>query len=249
MKRLFLFAALAVFALASCNSDNADDKKVKFTVDTDATVNRGESNKMDAEMKQLAAMLDAHIDAEVKSGKVHKEAFPGYDFGMNERKITRKTKKLARKGEVEKYRKAKKRTYAYAYLMPLMGEDVPAFIDFVYNEKGEMFKGEGIIDVPKGSSSMDILNLTTDLFKEWYGQPAFDLPQYNYCQRHIWVDGNRMIDLRCEVDGVAFSFYNLNEETPNLFEVTTPQEDNNSEDDNPLIQDEPADDEQNIQTH
>ena len=109
MKKLILFAALAVFALASCKTDKPTDK-AKFTLDTDATVNRGESKNIAAEMKQMAAMLDAHIDAEVKSGKVHKEAFPGYDFGMNERKITRKTKKLARKGDVEKYRKAKKRT-------------------------------------------------------------------------------------------------------------------------------------------
>lgn len=248
MKRLFLFASLAIFALASCNLDKPQEANAKFTVDTDATVNRGEVKNMDAEMKQLAVMLDAHIDAEVKSGKVHTEAFPGYDFGMNERKITRKTKYLARKGEVEKYRKAKKRTYAYAYLLPLMKEEVPAFIDFNYNEKGEMFKGEGVIDVPKGSSSMDILNLTSDLFKKWYGDPAFDLPQYNYCKRHIWVDGNRLIDLRCEVDGVAFSFYNLTEETPNLFEITTPQ-DEETDEDNPLIQDGPTtDEEQNIQT-
>ncbi len=247
MKRLFLFLTLSILILGSCNSDRPKDGSGgKYLVDAQNSTNRGEPAM--TEEQKLALAIEEHINAEIKKGKVYKEALPGYNFGMSEKNITKKTKKLARKGDAEKYRKAKKRTYAYAYLMPIFNDELPAFIDFQYNKEGKMFKGEGVMDIPKGSSSMDVLNLTSDLFKEWFGEPSFDLPKYNYCARYIWVDGNRLVDLRCEVDGVAFSFYNLLEETPDLFAVTSPAEDKYDQN-RPLLEENPdKDEEQTLQT-
>ena len=245
MKKLILFALAATFALASCNSDNPN-KNTKFVVDTDGTNNRGEI-KM-SEQEQTMMKVYATIEAEKKSGKTYKEVFPGYDFGMNAKQIERTNKKMARKGEVEKYKKAQKRTYAYAYNMPILGGDAPALFNFAFDKEGKMFKGEGVIKVPSGSSSLDILNVTADLFNEWFEtKPTFELPTYNYCARYVWVTGNRMVDLRCEVEGVVVSFYNLDEEVPNLYEQA-PVEAPTKEEINPLLKEETDSKEETMQT-
>lgn len=244
MKKLILFALAATFALTACNSDNPN-KDTKFIVDTDSSTNRGEANI--SEQEQTMMKIYAHIEAEKKSGKVYKEVFPGYDFGMNAKQIERTNKKMARKGEVEKYRKAQKRTYVYAYNMPIMGGDAPALFNFAFDKDGKMFKGEGVIKVPAGSSTLDILNVTADLFNEWFdAKPTFELPSYNNCARYVWVTGNRLVDLRCELEGVVVSFYNLEEEVPNLFEqapVVAPQDENN-----PLLKEAEDNNEQTMET-
>lgn len=240
MKKLLFLALSISVTLFSCGSDQQADN-TQFVVDTESTANRGEP-KM-TEQQQLALAIDAHIGEEINSGVTHKKVFPGYEFGMKEKQIDRSNRRLSRKGAAKKFKKAEKYSYAYAYLMPVLGDDIPAFIDFSYNTDGKMFKGTGKMDVPEGSSSSDVLNVTKDLFTEWFGAADFDIEDHNYCSRHIWINGNRFIDLRCEVDGIVFSFYNLKEETPNIFETSEP-----SDEDNPLLPAEDNDDnEQNIQ--
>ncbi len=223
MQKLLFFALIATLFLSSCNNDTPN--QAKFVVDADNAPHRGEAKNED---DKLMTKIFAQIEAEKASGKTYKEVFPGYSFGMNAKQIDRTHKKMAKKGEVEKYKKAQKRSYAYAYLMPIMGGDIPTLFNFAFNDKGQMFKGEGVIRVPAGSSSLDILNVTADLFNEWFdSKPAFELPTYNYCARYIWITGNRLVDLRCEVEGVAVAFYNLSEAMPNLFDTSTPIVPNN----------------------
>ena len=224
MKNSILFSFIFAVLFTACSSDNTD--KAKLVVD--ASTNRGEPTMTENQKKLMA--INAHIDTEKKSGKVYKEVFPGYEFGMSNTQIERTNKKMARRGEVEKYRKAKKNTYAYAYMMPISGGEAPALFNFTYNKKGEMFKGEGVIKTPEGSSTYDVLNITADLFTKWFGAaPAFDAPSYNNCARYIWINGNRLVDLRCELEGVTVTFYNLQEETPVLYfeapQIITPQDD------------------------
>jgi len=230
MRKLLFLTFLAAFSFTACKFDKPVQTS-KFTIDAGSVNNRGEP-KITAEQKTVLA-LNTHIDKELNSGKEFKEVFPGYSFGMKEKQIQRTNKKMARKGNVQKYRKVQKRSYAYAYLMPLVGGDTPTFFDFDFNAEGKMFKGTGVIVTPSGSNTLDILNVTVDKFTEWFGEAAFDLPSYNACARKVWVNGNRLIDLRCELEGVTISFYNLKEEMPDLFNTNPTIE---SEEKNPLIE-------------
>ncbi len=49
---------------------------------------------------------------------------------------------------------------------------------------------------------------------EWYGNPTFQVPAYNSCERYVWIEGNRHIDLRCELEGVVFTYTDLTSEIP-----------------------------------
>jgi len=216
MWKNYLYLALALFILTACDSDKPSSKPAVL-VDTDKSVQRGEGLMSEAEATAMA--VQTAIKEGLSSGKSFKEAIPGYQFGMQAEDIKKAHKKLARKGKVERFKSGKSRKEgAYAYRLPVAGEALPIIFDFEYSEEAGLYAGKGLIRLEEEQNSTDVLNVTADLFNKWYGQPSFELPVHNYCKRYLWVEGNRLVDLACELDGVQVRFYNLEEGMPNLFD-------------------------------
>lgn len=216
MWKNYLYLTLALLIFSACNSDKPSSKPAVL-VDTDKSVQRGEQPMTEAEATAMA--VQTAIKEGLSSGKSFKEAIPGYQFGMQAEDIKKVHKKLARKGKAERFKSGKSREEgAYAYQLPVAGEALPIIFDFEYSEEAGLYAGKGLIRLEEGQNSADVLNVTADLFNEWYGKPSFELPVHNYCKRYLWVEGNRLVDLACELDGVQVRFYNLEEGVPNLFD-------------------------------
>ncbi|MCH2045880.1 MAG: hypothetical protein MK212_17310 [Saprospiraceae bacterium] len=236
MKRTLLLCLVASL-LWACGGDKPKKNKNTSPMDPPVITNNDEEEPkiVLTTEQQLQVDVNQKIEEELASKKRVDKLICGFEFGMNVKAMKRHADKMINRGNMRKINKKISKTKTkriYLYKMPFGDKKNRKTIDTDLDtelKSGAITKVMGTMRTPRGQSTENTLQQTKDLFTEWYGAPAFELPNMNNCARYIWINGNRHIDLHCELQGVVFTYSDLTDELPSEF---APMPKNGDEDNN-----------------
>lgn len=225
MKRTLLLCLVASL-LWACGGDKPKKGKNNGKVDPPVITNNEEEPKviLTAE-QQLQVDVNKKIEEELASRQRVDKLICGFEFGMNAKTMKRHADKMIGKGNMRKINKrisSSKTKRIYLYKMPFGDKKsknkktIDTDLD-TEMKSGAISKIMGTLRTPKGQSTENTLQETKELFSKWYGPPTFELPSMNSCTRYAWINGNRHIDLHCEMEGVVFVYSDLSDELPEEF--------------------------------
>lgn len=217
MRLAFMLSILTIFSLSiACKSDRPNKKKNNnsnpqiIEQPTEPLVERSPEEQLQKDINSL-------IVEQLQSSKKVERLVSGFSFGMSKKQVVRHKDKMVKKGTMRKIKKTSTR-YEYVYRLPLPHSGkVTTYLDFEYDQGG-LFKSICRPKTPSKSNTSDFLNEVKTLLTDWYGNPSFQFPTYNSCERYVWIEGNRHIDLHCEVKGVVFTYTDLSSEIPENIE-------------------------------
>jgi hypothetical protein len=240
MKLRFLLIPMTAFCMISSCSSCGENTNNGNGTDTNNTVgnngddnngnnignnfaNRGGDNSggitpdlPDAE--QIQSEINAAIEQEVQtaqkssSGRVE-GIIAGFELGMNSREVKVHMLRLKQKDLLVRVQKSAN-VFEYVYQLPLKSGKSNTYLDFKYNRAGGLYKALCQPNMLKGVSKSKFIKEVRTLFTEWYGKPRFEIPNHKDCERYVWIDGNRHVDLYCTSKGVEFVYTDLTVELP-----------------------------------
>lgn len=218
MRLVSILSVLILFSLSiACKSDRPNKKKKNNTNEIQIIEEPTEPVEVLTVEEQLQKDINSLIEEQLQSSKKVERLVSGFSFGMSKKQVVRHKDKMVKKGTMRKVKKTSTR-YEYVYRLPLPHSGkVTTYLDFEY-EQGGLFKSVCRPQTPRKSNTKDFLAEVKTLLTDWYGNPTFQLPSYNSCEHYVWIEGNRHIDLHCEVKGVVFTYTDLTSEIPKNIE-------------------------------
>lgn len=171
-----------------------------------------------SDAEQIQSEINSTIEQEVQtaqksSSKRVESIIAGFELGMNSREVKVHMLRLKQKNILVRVQKSAN-LFEYVYQLPLKSGASNTYLDFKYNRAGGLYKALCQPNMLKGVSKSRFIKEVKNLFIEWYGKPNFEIPNHKDCERYIWIDGNRHIDLYCTSKSVEFVYTDLTVEIP-----------------------------------
>jgi hypothetical protein len=156
--------------------------------------------------------LEQHIQEQLANGEENDTIVLDFVFGMSKRDVYKHTKKLA-SAKYKKMYKIEKRKGVWEYVYDLRLREagkLRTYFEAFYHDN-ELYKVECLPRLKKDQVPAEVLAEILSNFEMKYGKPHFSIPDQldENCVNHIWVDGNRQVELGCHKDKVSIYYPDL----------------------------------------